>query len=79
MAEPNKVEVVISGISGIFPQCDNVEELKEFLFSKKNGITLDSSRWPIGEIKIILRHSNRKVISKKKKKTKNTLTRVDIF
>lgn len=50
MAETNKVEVVISGIAGVFPESDNVEELKELLFSKKNGITLDSRRWPLGEI-----------------------------
>ncbi|VVC29215.1 Hypothetical protein CINCED_3A015604 [Cinara cedri] len=49
MAESNKVEVVISGISGIFPESDNVEELKELLFSKQNGITLDSRRWSLDE------------------------------
>lgn len=52
MAEPNKVEVVISGISGLFPECENVEEFKDFLFSKRNGVTVDSRRWPIGEIKL---------------------------
>lgn len=50
MAETNKVEVVISGIAGVFPESDNVEELKNLLFSKKNGITLDSRRWPLGKI-----------------------------
>lgn len=49
MAKTNKVEVVISGIAGVFPESDNVEELKELLFSKQNGITLDSRRWPLGE------------------------------
>lgn len=38
-------EVVISGIAGYFPNCNNVEELKETLFSKTNGITIDSRRW----------------------------------
>lgn len=54
MAEPNKVEVVISGIAGVFPESDNVEELKTLLFNKQNGITLDSRRWPLGEI--FIRH-----------------------
>lgn len=52
MTETNKVEVVISGIAGVFPESDNVEELKKLLFSKENGITLDSRRWPLGKINI---------------------------
>lgn len=52
MAETNKVEVVISGIAGVFPESDNVEELKTLLFSKQNGITLDSRRWPLGKISV---------------------------
>lgn len=40
-----KYEVVISGIGGLFPECDNVDELKDFLFSQSNGITIDSRRW----------------------------------
>jgi len=53
MAEAMKVEVVISGVAGVFPESDNVEELKDLLFNKQNGITLDSRRWPLGEIIII--------------------------
>ncbi|XP_022162608.1 fatty acid synthase-like [Myzus persicae] len=49
MAETKKVEVVISGVAGVFPESDNVEELKDLLFSKQNGITLDSRRWPLDE------------------------------
>jgi len=44
MAE-NKEEVVISGIGGWFPECNNMEELKELLFNKINGVTIDSRRW----------------------------------
>lgn len=40
-----KEEVVISGIGGVFPESNNVEELKELLFSKANGVTFNSSRW----------------------------------
>lgn len=52
MEETKKVEVVISGIAGVFPESDNVDELKDLLFNKQNGITLDSRRWPLGEIVI---------------------------
>lgn len=41
----HKEEVVISGIGGMFPESDNLEELKDLLFNKTNGITLDSRRW----------------------------------
>jgi len=41
----NKEEVVISGIGGQFPECNNMEELKELLFNKTNGVTIDSRRW----------------------------------
>jgi fatty acid synthase len=50
MAETNKVEVVISGIAGLFPESNNVEELKDLLFNKQNGVTLDSRQWPISEL-----------------------------
>ncbi|XP_050423204.1 fatty acid synthase-like [Adelges cooleyi] len=53
MAETNKVEVVISGISGVFPNSNSVDELKDVLFDKKSVITLDSRRWPIDEYGIL--------------------------
>ncbi|VVC29220.1 Hypothetical protein CINCED_3A006213 [Cinara cedri] len=40
-----KDEVVISGIGGRFPECDNVDELRELLFNKINAVTIDSRRW----------------------------------
>lgn len=40
-----KEEVVISGIGGVFPECDSLEELKDLLFNKTNGVTIDSRRW----------------------------------
>lgn len=42
-----KEEVVISGIGGVFPESDNVEELKDLLFDKISAITIDSRRWKI--------------------------------
>lgn len=32
-------QIVISGISGAFPNCENVSELSEKLFAKENLIT----------------------------------------
>lgn len=40
-----KEEVVISGIGGIYPESDNLDELKDLLFNKINGVTIDSRRW----------------------------------
>lgn len=44
MMEP-KIEVVISGIGGIFPESDNLDELRKLLFDKQNAVTSDSRRW----------------------------------
>ncbi|KAF7991946.1 hypothetical protein HCN44_010747 [Aphidius gifuensis] len=38
-------EIVISGISGRFPECNNMEELKNNLFSKVDMVTDDCHRW----------------------------------
>ncbi|CAH1402775.1 unnamed protein product [Nezara viridula] len=43
-------EVVISGIAGRFPGCDNVENLKEMLFNKISGVTSDNRRWDKDEL-----------------------------
>ncbi|XP_026822789.1 fatty acid synthase-like, partial [Rhopalosiphum maidis] len=45
-----KEEVVISGIGGVFPECDSLEDLKDLLFNKTNGITIDSRRWRPNEL-----------------------------
>ncbi|KAB0795973.1 hypothetical protein PPYR_10034 [Photinus pyralis] len=39
-------DVVISGISGRFPECDNIEELKQKLFEGVDLVTDDERRWP---------------------------------
>lgn len=41
-------EIVISGISGRFPEADNIDELKENLYNNVDMITEDSRRWPPG-------------------------------
>ncbi|KAK5642459.1 hypothetical protein RI129_008626 [Pyrocoelia pectoralis] len=38
-------EVVISGISGRFPECENVEEFKQKLFEGVDLVTADERRW----------------------------------
>lgn len=43
-----KEEVVISGIGGVYPECCNLDELKDLLFNKINGVTIDSRRWTPG-------------------------------
>nr|XP_018896779.1 PREDICTED: fatty acid synthase-like [Bemisia tabaci] len=41
----DKVEVVISGAAGMFPECKNIPELEEALFSKLHLITDDKRKW----------------------------------
>lgn len=46
----NDDDVVISGISGRFPNCDTLEEFKEKLFNGTDILTEGESRWPDGII-----------------------------
>jgi len=41
-------DIVISGISGRFPESDNVDELADNLLNHVDMITEDERRWPIG-------------------------------
>lgn len=41
-------EIVISGISGRFPESDNIDELKDNLYNHVDMITADDRRWPLG-------------------------------
>ncbi len=43
-------EVVISGMSGRFPESDNTDEFAKNLYNKVDMITEDDRRWPTGEI-----------------------------
>ncbi|KAK9504077.1 hypothetical protein O3M35_010502 [Rhynocoris fuscipes] len=47
-----KIEVVISGIAGIFPACDNFEELEQKLLNKEDMINYNSPKWPEGTYNI---------------------------
>lgn len=41
-------DIVISGISGRFPESDNMDELADNLLNNIDMITEDDRRWPIG-------------------------------
>lgn len=43
----SKYEVVISGMSGRFPDCDNVPEFAEKLNNGTSFMSLKDSRWPV--------------------------------
>jgi acyl transferase domain-containing protein len=43
-------EVVISGMSGRFPESDSTDEFANNLYNKVDMITEDDRRWPTGEI-----------------------------
>jgi fatty acid synthase len=45
--DPNET-VVISGMSGKFPECDNIQELMDNLFAGVDLITNNDRRWPNG-------------------------------
>lgn len=42
-------EIVISGISGRFPESNSIAEFKENLFSGVDMVNDDPRRWPAGE------------------------------
>ena len=41
-------DIVVSGISGRYPESDNVGELSHNLFNKINMLTVDNRRWEPG-------------------------------
>jgi len=41
-------DIVISGMSGRFPECDSIEEFKEALYAGVDLITDDDRRWTPG-------------------------------
>lgn len=42
-------EIVISGISGRFPESNSIAEFRENLFAGKDLVTDDERRWPNGK------------------------------
>lgn len=43
----SKFEVVISGISGRFPECDDIATFKKKLYNLDNLITVNNRKWPV--------------------------------
>ncbi len=41
-------DIVISGMSGRFPESDSVDEFADNLYNNVDMITLDNRRWPTG-------------------------------
>lgn len=41
-------EIVISGMSGRFPESDNTEEFASNLYNNVNMFSVDDRRWPTG-------------------------------
>ncbi|XP_044747246.1 fatty acid synthase-like [Coccinella septempunctata] len=46
--EPPQVQIAITGLSGRFPESDNIEEFKQQLLDGIDMITSDPRRWPSG-------------------------------
>ena len=44
-----KDEIVISGISGRYPESDNIKEFWDNLVTGADILTSDDRRWPVGE------------------------------
>lgn len=42
-------DVVVSGFSGRFPECDSVDELREKLYAGYDMVNDDPRRWPYGK------------------------------
>lgn len=46
----NDDDIVISGISGRFPNCDTFEEFKQKLFDGTDILDKEQDRWPEGKL-----------------------------
>jgi len=49
MTDTGGKEVVISGLSGRFPESDNIAEFREHLINGEDMITEDDRRWEPGK------------------------------
>ena len=43
-----KFKVVISGLSGRFPECKDIDQFKEKLYNGDEFVTIDDRKWPVG-------------------------------
>ncbi|CAI2347157.1 unnamed protein product [Caenorhabditis sp. 36 PRJEB53466] len=56
--------IVISGVSGRFPRCDNVKEFGDLLMAGEDLVTEDDLRWPPGFYDLPKRHGKLKELKK---------------
>lgn len=42
-------DVVISGLSGRFPECDSIDEMRQKLYAGEDMVNGEPTRWPDGE------------------------------
>ncbi|XP_050064418.1 fatty acid synthase-like [Aphis gossypii] len=61
---PETNEIVISGISGRFPECNSTEEFKQKLYNNADLLTIDNRRWSPGMYGVPARTGKLKEISK---------------
>lgn len=47
-------DIIVSGIAGRFPECDNVEELWKALYDGTDLLTIDDRRYPPGTYKCVI-------------------------
>ncbi|PIC51785.1 hypothetical protein B9Z55_002156 [Caenorhabditis nigoni] len=57
-------DIVISGVSGRFPRCDNVKEFGDLLLAGEDLVTEDDLRWPPGFYDLPKRHGKLKELKK---------------
>lgn len=61
---PQPEDVVVSGISGRYPESDNINEFRDNLINKRDMVTDDDRRWPQGLYGLPTRSGKLKDISK---------------
>lgn len=59
-----KEDIVISGISGRFPESDNMEEFRQHLVNGEDMVTADGRRWAIGTFGLPSRNGKLKDLSR---------------
>uniref|UniRef100_A0A8R1DF59 Fatty acid synthase n=1 Tax=Caenorhabditis japonica TaxID=281687 RepID=A0A8R1DF59_CAEJA len=57
-------DIVISGVSGRFPRCENVKEFGDMLLAGEDLVTEDDLRWPPGFYDLPKRHGKLKELKK---------------
>lgn len=43
-------DIVVSGLSGRFPECDSIDEMRQKLYAGVDMVTDEPSRWPYGKL-----------------------------